>query len=67
MATVFREEQRFTQRWLWILLMLSMPVVLAVFGYGLIEQLVYGKPWGDRPVSDATLVTVSTAVILFTA
>ncbi|MGD8742748.1 MAG: DUF6141 family protein [Granulosicoccaceae bacterium] len=67
MATVFREEQRFTQRWLWILLMLSMFVVLAVFGYGLIEQLVYGKPWGDRPVSDATLVTVSTAVILFTA
>ncbi|MGD8999507.1 MAG: DUF6141 family protein [Granulosicoccaceae bacterium] len=67
MTAVFHEEQRFTQRWLWILLMLSMLVVLAVFGYGLIEQLVYGRPWGDRPVSDTTLILVSAAVILFTA
>jgi hypothetical protein len=65
MPAIFHEEQRFTQRWLWILLMVTMLALIGVFGYGLIEQLVYGKPWGDRPVSDSTLILTSLAVLLF--
>ncbi|MEN8168234.1 MAG: DUF6141 family protein [Pseudomonadota bacterium] len=61
----FKEIQRFTQRWLWIMLILSMLVLVGVFGYGVIQQLVFGNPWGDRPVSDLTLILVSSAVILF--
>lgn len=52
----YREEQRFRQPWLWCLVLLSMGGVLAVFGHGLITQLVFGQPWGDRPISDRSLV-----------
>lgn len=62
---LFFEEQRFTQRWLWIVLIVSMLVLVGIFGFGLIQQLVLGKPWGDRPVSDTTLLLVGSAVLLF--
>lgn len=67
MAADFIEIQRFTQRWLWILLILIMLIVLGVFGYGLIEQLVFGRPWGDRPVSDGVLLLTGSGVILFSS
>ena len=63
--TGFSEIQRFSQRWLWIVLIVSMLIPAAVFAYGMIEQLVYGKPWGDRPVSDLTLILIGTAVLVF--
>ena len=62
----FQEVQRFTQRWVWILLMIIMLGLVIIFGYGFIEQLVFGIPWGDRPVSDSTLLMIGTAIILFT-
>ena len=65
MTTEFSEVQRFTQWWLWVIILLSTAVMLVVFGFGLIEQLVYGRPWGDRPVSDAALIVISGLVILF--
>lgn len=46
------------------MVLLSTAVLLAVFGWGLLEQLVFGRPWGNRPMSDAMLVIVSSAVIL---
>jgi hypothetical protein len=63
----FHEEQRFTQRWLWVLIILNMLVLAVIFGYGFIEQLVFGRPWGDRPVSDMTLILVGATVLLFSA
>lgn len=65
MKTEFIEIQRFTQRWLWILLIGIMLLLVGVFGYGVIEQLVYGRPWGDRPVSDGVLLLTGSGVILF--
>ena len=62
---LFFEEQRFTQRWLWIILIVSMLLLVGVFGFGFIQQLVLGKPWGDRPVSDTTLLLVGSVVLLF--
>ena len=67
MTTGFHEEQRFTQRWLWVLIILNMLILAVIFGYGLIEQLIFGKPWGDRPVSDTTLILITSAVLLFSA
>lgn len=64
-TTTFREEQRFTQRWLWIILIVTMLILLGVFGFGFIQQLILGKPWGDRPVSDTTLLLVGSVVLLF--
>jgi hypothetical protein len=65
MTTTFIEIQRFTQRWLWFLLILTMLVLVGIFGYGAVKQLVLGEPWGDRPLSDIALVLVSSTVILF--
>lgn len=65
MTDNFRETQRFNQRWLWILLIATNMVVLGIFGYGLVEQLVFDRPWGDRPVSDGVLVLVSGGAMLF--
>ena len=65
MTTPFLEIQRFTQRWLWVLLILLMLILVGVFGYGFIEQLLFGRPWGDRPVSDDMLLLIGSVVILF--
>jgi hypothetical protein len=59
----FREVQRFTQVWLWALLL---PVTLGPAGllvYGMVEQLVFGRPWGTRPMSDAGLWTFGLGTI----
>ena len=48
----FREEQRFRQPWLWL-------IVLGAAGiawYAAVGQLVLGRPFGDRPASDGLLL-----------
>ena len=45
---LFKESQRFTQWWLWLLLLglLALPI------YGMIQQLILKEPWGSKPMSD---------------
>lgn len=64
MTTDFREVQRFTQRWLWVILILTILALVMTFSYGFIEQIVLGKPWGDRPMSDTALILVASCIIL---
>ena len=56
----FREEQRFTQWWLWLILIGI--GVLPVFG--IYKQLILGEPFGDKPMSDFGLVIFS--LLIFT-
>ena len=65
MTSLFSETQHFTQRWLWIMLIGMMLILVAVFGYGMIEQLIFGRVWGNRPISDGMLLLVGSAVMLF--
>lgn len=51
----FREEQRFTQWWLWLILIGI--GVLPVFG--IYKQLILREPFGERPMSDFGLVVFS--------
>ena len=60
----FEEEQRFRQPWLWAILLLSLAVPLAIFGYGLVQQLVLKKPFGDRPTSDASLIITAGSILV---
>jgi uncharacterized membrane protein len=51
--------------WL-LLLVIALPVgMIALFGYGMYQQLVLSEPWGDRPMSDTALVVTGTLSILF--
>lgn len=67
MPTEFSEIQRFRQPWLWAVIVLSSALLFIVFGWGLMEQLVFGRPWGNRPLPDALLVMISSAVLLINA
>jgi hypothetical protein len=62
---IFREEQRFTQAWLWLLIVVLMVGTIGLFGWGMVQQLVFGETWGDRPMSDTGLAVTGTLVILF--
>ena len=63
-AVYFREVQKNRQWWLWAVVLIPSALV----GYGAVLQLVFGKPWGERPLSDAglsVLVVFLTAVIVW--
>lgn len=62
----FREEQRFRQPWIWVLLLGSCGFVVGVCGYAAVQQLVLGRPWGERPMSDAGIATTTLISIGFT-
>jgi len=65
--TRYREVQQFRQSWVWALLLASILIeliVMAIFAYGMVKQLAYGQPWGDRPMSDSSLALVGGLVIL---
>ena len=49
------------------MLIITLLVLIGVFAYGLIQQLIFGQPWGDRPMSDTGLIIAGSATILFSA
>lgn len=59
----FYEVQRFKNPWLrYSVAGLTIGFIL-FFIPGAVKQLVYGQPWGNKPVSDATLVAVGIVVL----
>jgi len=58
---LYKEVQRFTQWYIWILLLglLIIPV------YGIIQQLVLKEPFGDNPMSDMGLVIFFFGMLAF--
>lgn len=59
MKTEFKEEQKFNQWWLWLILILMgvLPIV------GIYKQLILGEKLGDNPMSDFSLLIFS--IIMF--
>jgi hypothetical protein len=51
----FEEIQRFRQPWLWAMLI----ALQLLFLYGLVQQLILGKQFGDNPAPDILLVFLS--------
>ena len=63
----FVEVQYSRQPWLWAVVLLSVCSTVAIFGYLIIEQVVFGRPAGNHPMSNQGLLAVSLLVLLFDA
>lgn len=59
-SVYFREVQRFRQPWLWAILLA--PMLLC--GYGLYQQLVLGRLWGNHPLPTRGLLVVNALLLL---
>jgi hypothetical protein len=64
MAPLFREQQQFRQKWLWLLFVCISTPIVALLGFGLYQQLVLDRPFGGRPMSDGHLVLMTAAVLV---
>jgi len=63
MKTEFKEEQKFTQWWLWLLLI----VLAAIPFFGIYKQIILGEVFGNKPMSDTGLIIaaiISSAVLI---
>ncbi len=61
----FYEIQRFRNPWLrYSSVILTIGFIL-FYVPGAVKQLVYHEPWGNKPVSDATLIAVGVVVLGF--
>jgi hypothetical protein len=48
----YREEQRFRQWWIWLLV----GFLAALQWWGFVQQILLGQPWGDRPAPDWMMI-----------
>lgn len=55
----FREEQRYTQWWVWLLILFTFAVSVLPLWYGVYVQTVEGRPWGTSPITTDKLIVVS--------
>lgn len=56
----FTEKQKFTQKWLWIVML----GILLMFGVFLIIQLGFGIPVGNNPTSDEDMIARTAFILL---
>lgn len=59
---LFREKQKFTQWWLWLILV----GVNGFFLFGIFWQIIGGQKFGNKPMSDAGLVMATFFTIILT-
>ena len=61
----FREEQRFNQWWIWLIIALCSGIWIWLF----VQQIIIGKPFGNNPMSDTgvflTLIMPVMVILLF--
>lgn len=60
---MFIESQKFIQLWIWILLIILFLTQIAWIGVAFYHQLFLNQPWGNKPVSNLTLIF--TAIWIF--
>lgn len=57
----FTEIQRFRIWWAW----LALAALLVLFGYAIVQQVVFEKPFGNKPAPDLILILVEGILLLF--
>ena len=61
MKTEFKEEQKFTQWWLWLILI----GIALIPVYGIYKQIFQGEVFGDKPMSNLGLIAFVIFMLLF--
>ncbi len=56
---LFQEKQKFTQWWLWLIL-IGMSLIP---GYGIFKQLIMDIPFGDNPMPNSLIIAVAVFII----
>jgi hypothetical protein len=57
----FTEKQRFTQIWIWVILI----GINALFIFGIVQQLLLETPFGDKPIPLAGLIAAAVLSLVF--
>lgn len=65
--TLYKEEQKFGQPWIWLIWVPLTAGSLIFFGFGLHKQLILGEPFGDKPMPDAGLLITGILTFLMMA
>ncbi len=55
---LFSEEQRFTQKWIWLLIIGATLISVVPTIYGIFSQEITGNPWGNKPTETSILVLI---------
>ena len=63
MSLYFEERQTFTQWWLWLIVGATTIGINILFIQAVVQQLIMGVPWGNKPMSDEGLVILSVVVL----
>lgn len=58
---LFKEEQRFNQWWLWLILI----GINLIPAYGIYQQIFKGQAFGNHPLSDTGLIVLQIFLLLF--
>ena len=61
MKIEFKEKQKFTQWWIWLLLI----GLGAIAVYGIIQQILFGVDFGNKPMSNIGLIIFTLFVFGF--
>lgn len=56
---IFKEKQKFTQPWLWVLLIFIGILVYGVFGFAFYKQIIQGQPFGNHPMNNYAFIIFS--------
>lgn len=61
----FIEEQKIKSGIAWLIMFPVLTLVNILFGLGIYQQLVLGKPWGDEPLPDGGLILITLSFNFF--
>ncbi len=59
---LYKESQRFTQIWLWLIFLISNSISI----YAVINQVIFNKIIGNNPSSDLVLIIICVTYLIFT-
>ncbi|HEX5172168.1 MAG TPA: hypothetical protein VFW11_23490 [Cyclobacteriaceae bacterium] len=61
----FEESQKFTQWWLWMLLLAGLVLFIGIASAGVYIQIIKGTPFGNNPMSDTGVIIFFVISIVF--